>query len=147
MRSKEIKQEKHQREEQESASPAKKARSESFEMEDFNFADDGSLEDIYGESPDLKVSPPKIMKPNTEVEEKHLKLKEDDRVKGKEESEEPPKWFATFAATVTRIEKKLNTTMEEVDDLKGENVEEMPQMEEVQMTEKDENGISLLLLM
>jgi hypothetical protein len=67
----------------------------------------------------------RIMKPDTKIEGKHLKLKEDDRVKGKEESEEPPKWFATFSATVTRIEKKLNATTEEVDDLKGGNVEKI----------------------
>jgi hypothetical protein len=49
---KEIKQENYQRKEQESASPEKRAKSDSFAMEEFNFADDGSLEDFDGESPE-----------------------------------------------------------------------------------------------
>jgi len=34
-------------------------------------------------------------------------FKEDDKVKEKEESEEPPKWFLMYAAVVTRIEKAI----------------------------------------
>ena len=61
----------------------KKAKSESFAIDDFNFEDEVPLEDFDGDSPDLKVLPLRAMKPNTKIEIKPLKLKEDDRVKGK----------------------------------------------------------------
>jgi hypothetical protein len=52
------------------------------------------------------------MKPVTKIEMKPSTLKEDDKVKEKEESEEPPKWFLSYAAVLGRIENQLKATME-----------------------------------
>jgi hypothetical protein len=46
------------------------------------------------------------MKPVTKIDMKPSTLKEDDKVKEKEESEEPPKWFLVDAVVVGRIEKQ-----------------------------------------
>jgi hypothetical protein len=43
---------------------------------------------------------------------KPSKLKDDFKVKEKQESEEPPKQFQAYAAAVGRLEKQLNVTME-----------------------------------
>jgi hypothetical protein len=51
-----------------SASPAKKAKSEPFEIKDFNFDGEVNVEDFNGDSPDLKVSPFRVMKPKTKIE-------------------------------------------------------------------------------
>jgi hypothetical protein len=109
---KEIKQEKHQRKEKVSASPAKRAKSEPFEIKDFNFNDEENMKDFDGDSLDLKVSPSRVMEPKTKIEMNPSKLKEDDKVKEKEESEESPKCFLMYAAVVGRIGKQLNVTME-----------------------------------
>jgi hypothetical protein len=53
----EIKQEKHQREERVSISPAKRAKSEPFEIEDFNFDGKDNMEDFDADNLDLKVHP------------------------------------------------------------------------------------------
>jgi hypothetical protein len=97
------------------------------------------MEDFDGYSPDLKVSHNRVMKPVTKNEMKPSKVKEDDKVKEKEESEEPPKWFLTYAVVVGRIEKQLNATMEKVEELKEKNIEKEPENKEDQMTEKDGN--------
>jgi hypothetical protein len=136
---KEIKQEKHQREEKVSASPAKRAKSEPFEIEDFNFDGKGNMEDFDADNLDLKVLPFRVMKPETKIEMKPSKLKDDYKVNEKEESEEPPKWFLTYAAVVGRLEKQFNVTMEKVDELKDTQIKKEPQKEEDQMTEKDDN--------
>jgi len=97
------------------------------------------MEDFDGESSYLRVSPNRVMKPATKIEMKPSKLKQDNKVKEKEESEEPPKWFLMYAAVVGRIEKQLNATMEKVEELKEKNIENKPQNKEDQMTEKDGN--------
>ncbi len=124
---KEIKHKTHQREEKVSASPAKRAKSEPFAIEDFYFDNEMPMENFNGDSPDLRVSrvsPNRVMKPETKIEMKPSKLKEDDKVKEKEESEEPPKWFQAYAeAAVGRLEKLLNVTMEKVEELKNTKIE------------------------
>jgi hypothetical protein len=103
---KDIKQEKHQRDEKVSISPAKKAKSVPFEVDEFYFDNEIPMEDFDGYNPDLKVSPNRVMNPVTKIEMKPSTLKEDDKVKEKEESEEPPKWFLVDAVVVGRIEKQ-----------------------------------------
>jgi hypothetical protein len=81
-------------------------------MEDFNFDGEDNMEDFDADNLDLKVSPFRVMKSETKIEIKPSKLKDDYKVKEKEESEEPPKWFLTYAADVRRLEQQLNVTME-----------------------------------
>jgi hypothetical protein len=56
------------------------------------------------------------MKPKIKIGMKPSKLMDDYKVKEKEESEEPPKWFQAYAAAVGRLDKQLNVTMEKVED-------------------------------
>jgi len=81
---KEIKQEKHQREERVSASPAKRAKSEPFEVGDFDFDGEDNMEDFDVGNLDLKVSPLRVMKPKIKIGMKPSKLKADYKVKEKE---------------------------------------------------------------
>jgi len=75
---KEIKHKTHQREEKVSASPAKRAKSEPFAIEDFYFDNEMPMENFNGDSPDLRVSrvsPNRVMKPETKIEMKPSNLK------------------------------------------------------------------------
>jgi len=60
---KDIKQEKHQRDETLGASPAKRAKSDPIEIDDFYLNDEDNIEDFDAGNLDLKVSPLKFMKP------------------------------------------------------------------------------------
>ena len=120
---KEIKQGKHQRDETLNASPAKRAKSEPFEIDDFDLDDEDNIEDFDAGNLDLKVSPLKFVKPEIKTGMKPSKLKDDYKVKEKQESEEPPKWFQAHAAAVGRLEKQLNVTMEKVEELKNTKIE------------------------
>ena len=60
-------------------------------MEDFNFDGEDNMEDFDADNLNLKVSPFRVMKSETKIEIKPSKLKDDYKVKEKEESEEPPK--------------------------------------------------------
>jgi hypothetical protein len=74
---KEIKLEKHQREETVSASPAKRAKSEPIEIDDFDFDGEDNTEDYNGGNLDLKVSALRVMKPKIKIGMKPSKLKDD----------------------------------------------------------------------
>jgi hypothetical protein len=72
----------------------------------------------------IKRKPSRVMKPILKIGMKPSKLKDDYKVKEKEESEEPPKWFQAYAeAAVGRLEKLLNVTMEKVEELKNTKIE------------------------
>ena len=86
----------------------------------------------------LKRKPSRVMKPKIKIGMKPSKLKDDYKVKEKEESEEPPKWFQAYAAAVGRLEKQLNVTMEKVEELKDTKIEKEQPKEEDQTNEKDE---------
>ena len=60
---KDIKQEKHQRDETLGSSPAKRAKSDPIEIDDFDLDDEDNIEDFDVGNLDLKVSPLKFMKP------------------------------------------------------------------------------------
>ena len=69
---------------------------------------------------------------------KSSNLKSDYKVAEKQEPEEPPKWFKSYAASVVRMEKQLLVTMEKVEELKGiKNEKELPK-EDIQPEENDE---------
>ena len=87
------------------------------------------------------------MKPVTKIDMKPSTLKEDDKVKEKEESEEPPKWFLSYAAVLGRIENQLKATMEKVDELKEKNIKKEPKNKEEQMTEQDEKKSNVQMIM
>jgi hypothetical protein len=123
-----------------SASPAKRAKSEPFEVDDFDFDGKDNVEDFDAGNLDLKVSPLRVMKPKIKIGMKPSKLKDDYKVKEKEESEEPPKWFQAYAAAVGRLEKQLNVTMEKVEELKNTKIEKEQPKEEDQTNEKNENN-------
>ncbi len=135
---KEIKQEKHQRDKTLGASPAKRAKSEPIEIDDFDLDDEGNMEDFDAGNHDLKVSPLRAMKPKIKIGMKPSKLKDDYKVKEKQESEEPPTWFQAYAAAVGRLEKQLNVTLEKVEESKEINIEKEQPKEEDQPKEKDE---------
>jgi hypothetical protein len=124
---KDIKQEKHQRDETLGASPAKRAKSDPIEIYDFYLDDGDNIEDFNVGNLDLKVSPLKLMKPEIKTGMKNSKLKDDYKVKGKQEPEEPPKWFQAYAAVVERLEKQLNVTMEKVEELKDTKIKQSNQ--------------------
>jgi hypothetical protein len=77
------------------------------------------------------------MKPEIKIGMKPSKLKDDYKVKEKEESEKPPKWFQVYAAALGRFEKQLNVTMEKVEELKDTKIEKEQPKEEDQTNEKD----------
>ncbi len=65
-------------------------------------------------------------------------LKSDNKVAEKQDPEEPPKWFKTYAASVVKMEKQLRVTMERVEELKGiKNEKEQPK-QDIQPEENDE---------
>jgi len=80
------------------------------------------------------------MKPKIKSGMKPSKLKDDYKVKEKEESEEPPKWFQVYAAAVGRLEKQLNVTMEKVEEFNDTKIGKEQPKEEDQPKEKDEIG-------
>ena len=86
----------------------------------------------------IKRKPSRVMKPILKIGMKPSKLKDDYKVKEKEESEEPPKWFQAYAAAVGRLEKQLNVTMEKVEELKDTKIEKEQPKEEDQTNEKDD---------
>jgi hypothetical protein len=87
---------------------------------------------------DLKVSPLKFMKPVIKTGMKPSKLKDDYKVKEKQESEKPPKWFQVYAAAVGRLEKQLNVSMEKVEELKDKKIEKEQPKKDDQPEETDE---------
>jgi hypothetical protein len=90
------------------------------------------------ETHELKVSCLKPVKPEIMTGMKPSNLKSDYKVAEKQEPEEPPKWFKSYAASVGRIEKQLLVTMEKVEELKGiKNEKEQPK-EDIQPEENDE---------
>jgi hypothetical protein len=60
---KDIKQEKHQRDKTLGASPAKRAKSDLIEIDDFDLDDEDNIEDFDAGNLDLKVSP--LLKKNS----------------------------------------------------------------------------------
>jgi hypothetical protein len=63
------------------------------------------------------------MKPKIKTGMKPSKLKDDCKVKEKQEPEEPPKWFQAYAAVVGRLEKQWNVTLGKVEELKDTKIE------------------------
>jgi hypothetical protein len=135
---KDIKQEKHQRDKTLGTFPAKRAKSDPIEIDDFDLDDGDNIEDFDMGNLDLKVSPLKFAKPEIKTGMKPSKLKDDYKVKEKQEPEEPPKWFQAYAAVVGRLEKQLNVTMEKVEKLKDTKIEKEQTKEDDQPEEKDE---------
>jgi hypothetical protein len=135
---KDIKQEKHQRDETLGTSPAKRAKSDTIEIDDFDLDDEDNIEDFDVGNLDLKVSPLKFVKPEIKTGMKPSKLKDDYKVKEKQESEEPPKWFQAYAAAVGRLEKQLNVTMEKVEELKDTKMKKEQSKKDDQPEEKHE---------
>jgi len=133
-----IKQEKHQRDKTLGASPAKRAKSDPIEIDDFDLDDEDNIEDFDVGNLDLKVSPLKFMKPVIKTGMKPSKLKDDYKVKEKQESEKPPKWFQVYAAAVGRLEKQLNVSMEKVEELKDKKIEKEQPKKDDQPEETDE---------
>jgi hypothetical protein len=80
--------------------PAKRAKNESFENEDFNFNEDPILEYFYAESPNKKVLPTRVMKHEIKMQETEFKAKGKHEVKEQDKNEEPLQWFAEFLKTV-----------------------------------------------
>ena len=135
---KEIKQEKHQRDETLNASPAKRAMSDPIEIDDFDLTDEDNIEDFDVGHLDLKISPLRFVNPEIKIGMKPSKLKDDYKVKEKQESEEPPKQFQAYAAVVGRLEKQLNITMEKVEELKDAKIEKEQPKEDDKPEEKDQ---------
>jgi hypothetical protein len=78
------------------------------------------------------------VRPKIKTGMKPSKLKDDYKVKEKQEPEEPPKWFQAYAAVVGRLEKQLNVTMEKVEELKDTKIKKEQPKEDDQPEEKDE---------
>jgi len=78
------------------------------------------------------------VKPEIKTEMKPSTLKDDYKVKEKQEPEVPPKCFQAYAAVVGRLEKQLNVTMEKVEELKDTKIEKEQPKEDDQPEEKDE---------
>ena len=57
-----------------------------------------------------------------------------------DKNEEPSQWFAEFMKAVQRIQQKVDSTMEEIDDLKKKDIVTMPEIEDVLKSEKEDNG-------
>jgi hypothetical protein len=135
---KDMKQEKHQRDMTLGASPAKRAKSDPIEIDDFDLDDGENIEDFDGGNLDIKVSPLKFVKPKIKTGMKPSKLKDDYKVNEKQEPEEPPKWLQAYAVVLGRLEKQLNVTMEKVEELKDTKIEKERTKEDDQPEEKDE---------
>ena len=127
------KQEKHQRDETMDISPSKKTRNDPIDVDDFDFDDGVDNKEFEEETHELKPVKPEIM-----TGMKPSNLKSDYKVAEKQEPEEPPKWFQSYAAAVGRIKKQLIVTMEKVEELKEvKNKKEQPK-EDIQPEENDE---------
>ena len=127
------KQEKHQRDETMDISPSKKTRNDPIDVDDFDFDDGEDNKEFEEETYELKPVKPEIM-----TGMKPSNLKSDNKVAEKQDPEEPPKWFKTYAASVVKMEKQLLVTMERVEELKGiKNEKEQPK-QDIQPEEKDE---------
>ena len=119
-------------------SPSKKVKSNPIDVNDFDFDDGEDNEDFEVDTHDLKVSCLKPVKPEIMTGMKPSNLKRDYKVAEKQEPEEPPKWFQSYAAAVGRIEKQLIVTMEKVEELKEVKNEKEQPKEDDQPEEKDE---------
>ncbi len=77
---KEIKQEKHQRDETLNASPAKRAMSDPIEKDDFDLNDEDNIEDFNAGNLDLKISRLRFLNPKIKIGMKPSKLKDDFKI-------------------------------------------------------------------
>jgi len=119
-------------------SPSKKAKNDPIDVDDFDFDDGVDNKDFEEDTHDLEVSCLKPVKPEIMTGMKPSNLKIDYKVAEKQEPEEPPKWFQSYAAAVERIEKQLIVTMEKVEELKEVKNEKGQPKEDIQPEEKDE---------
>jgi vacuolar-type H+-ATPase subunit I/STV1 len=74
------------------------------------------------------------------VQETDFKAKGKHEVKEQDKNEEPSQWFAEFMKAAQRIQQKVDSTIEEIDDLKKKDIVNIPEIEDVLKSEKDDNG-------
>ena len=74
------------------------------------------------------------------MQETDFKAKGKHEVKEQDKNEEPSRWFAEFMKSAQRIQQKVDSTIEEIDDLKKKDIVKMPEIEVVLKSEKDDNG-------
>jgi hypothetical protein len=74
------------------------------------------------------------------VQETEFKAKGKHEVKEQDKNQEPPQCFAEFMKAVQRIEQKVDSTVEEIDDLRKKDIIKMPEIEDVLKSEKDDDG-------
>ncbi len=80
------------------------------------------------------------MKHEIKVQETEIKAKRKHEVKEQDKNEEPSQWFAELMKAVQRIQQKVDSTIEEIDDLKKKDIVKMPEIEDVLKSEKEDNG-------